>query len=260
MRIFGAQFSDSCFNICRTTLRIEVLVEPRQLGSKPLAPSLLNAFAAILSTLQGSFERHALQKPNDDAMTAGVRTKLAQLADTIRLDQFPRPAESKGISISWPDASAPESPRLLPSAEPFGATPRSHRETTKEAKPSLTTPEKLPTKAHRCFCCCFSEKTIPSVEPKALHPIAVALLVVRGECSVTLGFHTVRHRWDMRLRRASRNRCRGPGHGRAHGGGRGGNFRGRTGGHRNTRGGPVHQGSPRAFGRLQLLLGYLLLI
>ncbi|CAE7746135.1 unnamed protein product [Symbiodinium sp. CCMP2456] len=126
---------------------IEVLVEPRQLGSKPLAPSLLNAFAAILSTLQGAFERHALQKPSDDAMTAGVRTKLAQLADTIRVDQFPRPAEGKGISISWPDASAPESPKLLPSAEPFGATPRSHKETTREAMPSLPTPEKLPTKA-----------------------------------------------------------------------------------------------------------------
>ncbi|CAE7691119.1 unnamed protein product [Symbiodinium sp. CCMP2592] len=126
---------------------IEVLVEPKQLGSKPLAPSLLNAFAAILSTLQGAFERHALQKPSDDTITAGVRTKLVQLADTIRLDQFPRPTESKGISISWPDTSAPESPQPAPTAEPMGATPRNHREATQEAKPSITTPEKPPAKA-----------------------------------------------------------------------------------------------------------------
>ena len=132
-----------------------MLVEPRQLGSKPLAPSLLNAFAAILSTLQGAFERHALQKPSNDTITAGVRTKLVQLADTIRLDQCPRPTESKGISISWPDASAPESPRLAPTAEPMGATPRSHREATQEAKPSITAPEKLPAKAPR-YCCCGS--------------------------------------------------------------------------------------------------------
>ena len=153
--IWSRRFPTPFLEFIAEHLRIEVLVEPRQLGSKPLAPSLLNAFAAILSTLQGAFERHALQKPSDDTITAGVRTKLVQLADTIRLDQCPRPTESKGISISWPDASAPESPRLAPTAEPMGATPRSHREATQEAKPSITAPEKLPAKAPR-YCCCGS--------------------------------------------------------------------------------------------------------
>ena len=89
--IWSRRFPTPFLEFIAEHLRIEVLVEPRQLGSKPLAPSLLNAFAAILSTLQGAFERHALQKPSDDTITAGVRTKLVQLADTIRLDQCPRP-------------------------------------------------------------------------------------------------------------------------------------------------------------------------
>ena len=85
---------------------MRVLIEPQQLGSKPLAPSLLNAFAAIISTLQAVFERHTAHALQTTDPAPGVRGKLLELADAIRQDSVPRPAESKGISITWEAGSA----------------------------------------------------------------------------------------------------------------------------------------------------------
>ena len=78
---------------------MRVLIEPRQLGARPLAPSLLHAFAAIVSTLQCAFERHALQRLSDESTVSGICSKLTELADAIRFDKLERPAESKGIRV-----------------------------------------------------------------------------------------------------------------------------------------------------------------
>ena len=84
---------------------IHVLLQPRQMDAVPLAPSLLHAFAALISVLQDGFERHALGSPGVSG-DSSVRLRLREISDTLRFDRFGSNKVREGMGIVWPEGEA----------------------------------------------------------------------------------------------------------------------------------------------------------